>query len=256
MQSGIISPATKSLCSREHPVAKRLHAIMREKQSNLCVAADVQTKAEFLSLVDAIGPSICVLKTHIDIIKDFDADLLIQLKKKAARYNFLIFEDRKFADIGSTNQAQFSAGIFAIADWADMVNAHALAGPGVIEGIAQACPECAILLVAQLSCKGSLIDQRYTQQALAMGYDSPESVIGFIAQDCVVKKPFLKFTPGVNLAVKGDSLGQQYKTPDYLIGKLGADVIIVGRGVYQATDPAQAAHMYKVAGWNACANKS
>lgn len=42
---------------------------MQEKQSNLCVSADVTSSEELLQLAERLGPSICLLKTHIDILK-------------------------------------------------------------------------------------------------------------------------------------------------------------------------------------------
>ncbi|KAJ1851445.1 orotidine 5'-phosphate decarboxylase [Coemansia sp. RSA 638] len=83
-----------------HPLARELFAVMERKRSNLSLAADVATKAELLALADSVGPYICVLKTHIDVIADFDADLVAQLQALAKKHDFLIFEVRMFADIG------------------------------------------------------------------------------------------------------------------------------------------------------------
>lgn len=82
------------------PLASYLLRLMSIKQSNLCLSADVATSAELLDLAEDCGDHICVLKTHCDIVTDWSDRTARALKDIARRKGFVIFEDRKFADIG------------------------------------------------------------------------------------------------------------------------------------------------------------
>ena len=240
-----------------HPVVGKLFAIMQEKQTNLAVAADVRTQKELLDLVDQIGPEICILKTHMDIIDDFEWSLIEQLKERAHKYNFLICEDRKFADIGATVQAQYMGGVHRIAEWADIIIAHAIAGEPIIDAFKSCKSTCAILLLAELSCKGNLIDATYTQTVVELAQKRDDVVIGIIAQKATLNTPHqIKCTPGIHLATNKDNLGQQYNTPEHVITDLFTDIIIVGRGIYRAEDPKKAAQAYKRAAWTAYKHRS
>jgi uridine monophosphate synthetase len=83
------------------PIAAYLLHLISIKKTNLCVSADVSTTSELLSLAEDVGDSICLLKTHADIINDFSDRTVIGLRDIAKRKQFLVFEDRKFGDIGS-----------------------------------------------------------------------------------------------------------------------------------------------------------
>lgn len=93
-----------------------------------------------------------------------------------------------------------------------------------------------------MSSQGTLAKGEYTQSALAMAREHRDFVIGFIAMQRMAQddsvdgsaspEDFLILTPGVGLDVKGDGMGQQYKTPRQVILERGCDVIIVGRGIY------------------------
>ena len=244
-----------------HPVAQRLLAIRDAKQSNLCVAADLCDAADILRLCERIGPLICVLKMHADTVDNWTAETASALRAAADRHNFLLFEDRKFADIGHTVMCQASGGVHRIVAWADLINAHGIPGRGVVDGLRQACQASGravgLLLVAQMSSKGNLIDSAYTERCLAMAREARDLCIGFIAQERLDDSgALLVMTPGVQLAAGGDALGQQYNTPADVIGCRGADFIIVGRGIYGATDPCQAARAYQAAGWAALTDAS
>lgn len=236
-----------------NPVAKKLYAIMAEKKTNLAVAADVTTKKELLELAEEVGPHICILKTHIDIVKDFDWDLITQLQTCAQKQNFLLCEDRKFADIGNTVVEQYAGGIYRIAEWANIIIAHALFGEAIIPSL-QSCikdKERGLLLVAQASAADNLITPEYTSKVVQMAKNHSDFVIGLIAQEqCTDDARFIYCTPGINGIATQDSQGQRYNSPETAIKK-GSDIIIVGRGIYQENDPREVAEEYKHAGWQA-----
>lgn len=241
----------------QNPAAKSLLNLMEEKQTNLCLAADVTAKAELLRLAGEIGPEICVFKTHIDIIEDFDADLVAQLKQLASRHRFLLFEDRKFADIGHTVKHQYQGGIYHIVDWAHLINAHTVPGPGIIKGLKEVglSRGRGVLLLAEMSSEDNLATGEYTQKTVQMALANLDFVAGFITTRQLIDNPvFINFTPGVQMAAGGDALGQQYQTPEKVIKEQKSDIIIVGRGIYEAPAPLAAAQEYRRAGWQAYQN--
>lgn len=238
----------------QNPTAIHLLKLMDRKKTNLCIAADVVMKEELLKIARELGPEICVLKTHIDIIADFNADLIIELQRLAEQHDFLLFEDRKFADIGNTVKYQYQDGIYNIADWAHITNAHSVPGPGIIQGLKEVgmSKGRGLLLLAEMSSKGTLAKGAYTEETLKMAMENKDFVIGFITMRQLLDDPcFINFTPGVQLAVGSDNLGQQYNTPEKVIKEQKSDIIIVGRGIYGADDPVTEAKKYREAGWQA-----
>ncbi|XP_077473658.1 uridine 5'-monophosphate synthase [Stigmatopora argus] len=237
-----------------HPVAKTLFTVMAAKQSNLCVSADVTSSEELLKLADLLGPKICLLKTHVDILTDFTEAFIQKLKVIAEKHNFLIFEDRKFADIGNTVKHQYEGGLYRISSWSHVVNAHAVPGDGLVSGLASVGKPLGrgCLLIAQMSSRGSLATGGYTEAAVKMAEEHSDFVMGFICGSKVTKRPeFVHMTPGVRMTAGGDTLGQQYTTPLEVIFHKGCDVIIVGRGILEASDRLDAAEAYRKSGWEA-----
>lgn len=95
------SYAERSESAHITPLATYLLRLIHLKKTNLCVSADVTTSGELLRVADEVGDHICVLKTHADIISDFSEKTVRGLTELAKRKKFLVFEDRKFGDIGS-----------------------------------------------------------------------------------------------------------------------------------------------------------
>jgi uridine monophosphate synthetase len=355
-------------------LASYLLRLMAVKQTNLCLSADVETSAELLQLAEDVGDSICLLKTHCDIVLDWSDRTAQALREIAKRKSFLIFEDRKFADIGETVQKQYTSGHHRIALWAEITNAHVISGPAIVTALEKAAdaaiakyntavhteisasprapkpnadddddddednrgvtsieaalgsplevederrlsikppadrkqsvvsvsttistrtesisprPEAgafgedvanldtatqlarlgeppflrSLLLLAEMSSAGHLMTPEYRQASVDIARTHREFVMGFIAQRCLNSEPddnFITMTPGCQLPPPGqegqklgDSLGQQYNTPEKLVLEQGCDIIIVGRGIVRANDRNAEALRYKEAGWAA-----
>lgn len=116
-------------------IAKQLFTIMATKKSNLCLSVDLTSSTKILDLIEKVGEHVCLVKTHIDIIEDFTDDFVRQLKQLADRFNFLILEDRKYADIGAIVSLQYLKGLYKVGEWADCVTAHSLPGEGILKAL-------------------------------------------------------------------------------------------------------------------------
>ncbi|KAF8272564.1 humps family-domain-containing protein [Lactarius quietus] len=248
-----------------NPAAKSLLETVERKQSNLCVSVDVTSSNEFLSIIDTVGPYVSLIKTHVDIIEDFDPSFILRLQELSAKHDFMIFEDRKLQiSVSNTVALQYSSGVHKIATWSHITNAHPVPGPSIIRGLAAVGLPLGrgLLLLAEIT-------RRVHEDAVRMARGARDFVIGFIAQRRMEgvglaagekqdeTEDFLILSPGVGLDVTGDGMGQQYRTPEQVVTESGCDIIIVGRGIYgkpgnlDIGNVQRQAERYKKAGWDA-----
>ncbi len=243
------------------PLAKRYMEVASSKQSLVCLAADRNTMAGLFSLIDEVGEHVAALKTHVDLVDDWTVESWAEFCQAAHEANLLIFEDRKFADIGKISRAQM-AGIYDIRSWSDLVTAHLISGPDVVDGLQAGWSDVGrsggVLLLAQMSSRGNLLHPGYTNEVVEKGAAHP-GVFGFIgngsrpaelqALRAAVGDEKMIWTPGVNLAVGDGEMGQRYGDPTEAV-MAGSDCIIVGSGIHKADDPKQAAIAYAQASWS------
>lgn len=360
--------------SASHPLSAYLYRLMELKSSNLCLSADVATARELLNLADKIGPYIVVFKTHHDMVSGWDyhpqTGTGAKLAALSRKHGFLIFEDRKFGDIGNTVELQYTGGSARIIEWAHITNVNMVPGKasvaslanaarkwrerypyevmtsvtvgtpvadefderdesaahsstnhidehtssnvGAIEipplptsrsddgrkgsivstttvtqqyeaansprlsrtlsgggdeilfpGIDEAPVDRGLLILAQMSSAGNFMNKEYTQACVEAAREHKDFVMGFVAQEALNTQPednFIHMTPGCQLPpadedengpVAGDGKGQQYNTPQKVVGIIGADIAIVGRGILKADDPRSEAQRYRAAAWKA-----
>ncbi|KIN04306.1 hypothetical protein OIDMADRAFT_117197 [Oidiodendron maius Zn] len=313
-----------------HPLSAYLLRLMAIKKSNLCLSADVSTTNQLLHLAEAIGPSIVVLKTHYDLISNWDyhpsTGTGARLNRLARRHGFLVFEDRKFGDIGSTVQAQYVEGSAKIIEWSHITNVNMVPGKAVVDTMAEAAArwrqrkhyevktdisaeapthdgrkasivsittvsqhfepvnsprthdefagdlfpdieepplERGLLILAQMSSKGNFMTRAYTDACVESAREHRDYVMGFVSQETLNAQPddqFISMTPGCQLPqdtededaeIQGDGKGQQYNTPRKLVGIMGNDIVIVGRGIINAANPRTEAERYRRHAWEA-----
>ena len=125
-----------------HPLSAYLYKLMDLKASNLCLSADITNARELLHVADKVGPSIVVLKTHHDMVSGWDytpeTGTGARLAALARKHGFLIFEDRKFGDIGNTVELQYTSGSARIIEWAHIVNVNMVPGKASVSSLAKA----------------------------------------------------------------------------------------------------------------------
>ena len=153
-----------------------------EKQTLVVLAADLDNTVELVQLINEVGPHIAALKTHVDMVEDYTKESWQEVVEAANAHNLLLFEDRKFADIGRVSQTQMG-GVYDIRSWADIVTAHRISGPDIVDGIAAGWDDVqrigGIFLLAQMSSRGNLLTDSYTDETIVTGASSPH-VMGYI----------------------------------------------------------------------------
>lgn len=205
---------------------QRLLNIIAKKQTKLCFAADFYDN--FLSVVESVAPYICLLKIHPEIIPK---NIGLHILSLSIKYNFMILIDRKFADIGNSVLKQLQNLKENLP--CDFVTAHITSGKEMIKNL---CDNVAVFLVAQMSSSNK--NCLNTQKTLSL---ASEFGCGLVAQERL--HPFLvHLTAGVSLNSSHDNFGQKYRTPE---STKFADVVVVGRDIYDSPNPNEVAFMYK-----------
>ena len=242
------------LSRAKKPLASKLLELMDKKSTTLCLAADYTKSQDILELADWAGPHIAVLKIHVEIIEDFDQNFINQLKNLSKMHKFFLMEGRMFIDIGNTVKLQYSKGIYRISEWADFVTVHSIAGSEVIKALEEAfinqTEERGIFLVTEMSSQDESMNESYVQEIIKIGENS-DVVVGFLCQSTVFSNPCLiQMTPGVKLTDTCDNSGQWNNTLENVVNS-GADLVVVGQVITEASDKFSALLQYKEQLWAA-----
>ena len=69
------------------PAAKSYMEVAFEKKTLVCLAADKYTMAELFDLLEAVGPHIAALKTHVDLVDDWNKEEWERFCERAKEMN-------------------------------------------------------------------------------------------------------------------------------------------------------------------------
>lgn len=214
-----------------------LKDIISTKGTNICLAADVETIEELFSIIDKLGPYICMLKLHYDIIANFHDNLeetISKLNSVKQKYNFLIWEDRKFADIGYIMERQVKNHIIR---WADVISVHPIAGKESLEALSNL--PISLIIIGELSSSNSLTNSEYQTNVMkTISNSNNENIIGIVCQH-KMSDTLLNVLPGITFNQnKTDTKGQQYRG----IGDDStyfADIYVIGRSLINSNNPVE-----------------
>ncbi len=196
------------------------------KKGKICIALDYRNKTDILNKLTLFGNDIGIFKLHCDIINEFDTKFIEDLLVLKRKYNFLLWEDRKFSDIGFITHQQLQYGVHKISKWADIITCHSTCGYKSIPEL----DNIIVFLVIELSVSNHLCDHNYIKKSVEIANNHP-NVLGVVCQHDpeFLDKNILKIVPGISFKSNTtDDFNQKYSN---INEKSFADIFVIGRAI-------------------------
>ena len=218
-------------------------------QDRIIVALDVSTADEARALVDALAGRVGLFKVGSQLFTSAGPAFVRELAARSEK----VFLDLKYHDIPNTVAGAVSA---ACQLGVSLLDVHALGGRAMLEAAVGALPAMGARLLG-VTVLTSMDEEAHAQVGLGGGVADSVRRLARLASDAgldgVVASPhevamvreacgpgFLIVTPGIRPA--GSAAGDQARaaTPRAALDA-GADLLVVGRPITAAADPARAA---------------
>jgi orotidine-5'-phosphate decarboxylase len=225
---------------------------MPNARDRLIVALDMPTVAEAHRMVATLGPSVTFYKVGLELLFAGGLELAGDLKRAGKR----VFLDMKLLDIGNTveravaNAAELGLDLLTIHGHDLKTLRAAVAGRGASPLRLLAVTVMTNLTADDLRQQGTTLTPSELVAARAR-LAKESGVDGVIASGheaaairALAAPPFLIVTPGIRLAGSTTDDQERVMTPEHAIAA-GADHIVVGRPITQASDPKGAAETFQ-----------
>lgn len=232
MDELVSGSSTNSIVSSSEYDTKMTYEMLKyKKQSNIFVALDKPyTLDELLNLVETIGDDVFGFKVHNEILGLTYAEnysFYLACKEK----NIMVWEDRKFNDIGNTIQKQLKY-YETIRDFVSVVPTSGM------ESIINLDTSLKLLVLCEMSSSSNLFTPVVKNGILDIVFTNPNIFAGIICQDLELISfckyqymNLLTIMPGINLTSTGDKRGQKYRDPRIFTKEQVPDLYVVGRGI-------------------------
>jgi orotidine-5'-phosphate decarboxylase len=176
---------------------ERLINIIRKKQTAVCLALDIPDWKTAKPVLMACASYICMVKLHCDLIHDWSADVIIQLKAIAAEYEFLVMQDSKLSDVPKIVYRQLTEPPYSISEWADYVTIQPLNYLDTYDfimdnGRQQQCPMPQLVCVAEMNTLNSFSkNPEYLALVRELLTSNPDKFAAVVCQrlDTILRKP-------------------------------------------------------------------
>lgn len=225
-------------------------------KEKLIVALDVDSEIKALDLVEKLKNDVGFFKIGLELFSSCGPDIVKKIKKKGCS----VFLDLKLHDIPTT-VAKTAASLIRLG--VDIINVHALGGSEMMKKTAEAVETeskrlkitrpkvIAVTILTSMdenSLKKAGIDDNMESQVLRLAASAKDSGLdGVVTSPSEVKlirknmgKDFLIVTPGVRPSWAAANDQKRIATPREA-ADFGADFIVIGRPITEASDPAEAA---------------
>jgi len=220
-------------------------------EDRLIVALDVRSAAEAQKLVRNLGAVVSTYKVGNQLFTAEGPDLVRELVGSGKK----VFLDLKFHDIPNTVAGGVGS---AAALGVSMLTVHAAGGSAMLRAAVEAAKQASTPpMVLAITVLTSLSDADLQETGVAGRTPDHALVLATLAHKCgchgVVASPhearvirqnlgagFVIVTPGIRPAGSGQGDQSRVNTPAEAIAA-GADYLVVGRPITQASDPVQVA---------------
>lgn len=227
---------------------RKLIEIIKQKKTTLCLSLDVPLWKKGKEILDKVGPYICMVKFHCELMVDWDFENTInEIKELSTKHNFLIMQDSKFIDVPKITEKQYKMTKYQIHKFANYITVH-WENFIDIQKILKSEINLELVCVAEMNTLNHNFNEEYyknienlivpvADKSSSLGYSN--NINSIVSQSKFKKNNnVLKFTPGV--IEKDDELKfvdeKRYRSIENAMVRDRNHIVIIGSNIIDEID--------------------